>query len=68
MPGTITDDKYTAENQTDKNLCTIFQLARQMVNTISEILVFLEVRKCPGQKQANENNRMGTKRWMCNVE
>ena len=24
MPGTITDDKYTAENQTDKNLCTIF--------------------------------------------
>jgi hypothetical protein len=39
-----------------------------MVNTISEILVFLEVRKCPGQKQANENNRMGTQRWMSSVE
>ena len=68
MPGTITDGKYTAENQTDKNLGPIFQLGRQMVNRVSEILVFWEVRKCPGQKQANENSRMGTQKWMCSVE
>ena len=29
-----------------------------MVNRVSEILVFWEVRKCPGQKQANENSRI----------
>lgn len=67
-PGTVTDERYMAVNQTDKNLCPAFQLRRQRVNSLSEIFPLLEGCKFPGKtKQTNKSNREGMQGWVCKL-